>query len=233
MVVEESPAIPAAAREPVREIPADVPVKQDRPPGRLKVVEKISQPIGNPPTDFRLEEVTFFTGKWRGLRDYDPGGNVFNRGEKLQFCAVLKDLEEESSFDNQDKPYTRRFSAHWQLVDASSRVIDSIIIQERNVVYDANERDKILAGEMGFGVVEYYRLPNTLAPGSYTIQLRAKDHVAKTEATSSLELQVRTTSSLSTRAPEKLDSSDLEILPPYEEPEASPEEERNNTADSP
>jgi len=48
-----------------------------------------------------------------------------------------------------------------------------------------------------------------------------------------LDLRIKKTSSLSSGRPEKLDTSDLEILPPYEEPETSPGVERNSTADSP
>ena len=48
-----------------------------------------------------------------------------------------------------------------------------------------------------------------------------------------LELRIKKTSSLSSDRPEKLDTSDLEILPPYEESETPTGDERNSTADSP
>jgi len=195
--------------------------------------EEPSVRSGGSPDGFRLADVTFID-KFRGLRDYDRGGSAFNRGEKIQFHAELKGLDEEPSYEGQNESYTRRFSADWKLVDADSKIIDSKVIEERrDFVYSAEERDLILEGKRGFVLLEDYRLPNTLAPGNYRILLRGQDLIAKKEATAVLKLRIKKTSSLSSGRPEKLDTSDLEILPPYEEPETSPGDERKSTADSP
>ena len=119
-------------------------------------------------------------------------------------------------------------------MDAASKIIDSRVIEERrDFVYSIEERNLILEGKRGFVLLEDYRLPNTLAPGNYRILLRGQDLIAKKEATAVLKLRIKKTSSLSSGRPEKLDTSDLEILPSYEEPEMPTGDERNSTADSP
>ena len=221
--IETAKTLPAAAITQPEVAPPAAPEPRAKPSVRSSIS----------PAGFRLADVTFID-KFRGLRDYDPGDGAFNRGEKIQFHAELKGLKEEPSYEGQNESYARRFSADWKLVDAASKIIDSKVIEERrDFVYSAEERDLILEGKRGFVLLEDYRLPNTLAPGNYRILLRGQDLIAKKEATAVLELRIKKTSSLSSGQPEKLDTSDLEILPPYEEPGTSPGDERNSTADSP
>ena len=231
--VKKIAPIPVAI-ETAESLPAETIAEPETPPPAAP--EPRAEPSvrsGISPAGFRLTDVTFID-KFRGLRDYDPGGGAFNRGEKIQFHAELKGLEEEPSYEGQNESYTRRFSADWKLVDAASKIIDSRVIEERrDFVYSVEERNLILEGKRGFVLLEDYRLPNTLAPGNYRILLRGQDLIAKKEATAVLELRIKKTSSLSSGRPETLDTSDLEILPPYEEPETSPGDERNSTADSP
>ena len=232
--VKKIESIPVAIETAEETLPVEtIAEPKTAPPVALEPVAEPSARSGISPDGFRLADVTFID-KFRGLRDYDPGGGTFNRGEKIQFHAELKGLEEEPSYEGQDESYTRRFSADWKLVDATSKIIDSRVIEEeRNFVYSVKERNLILEGKRGFVLLEDYRLPNTLAPGSYRILLRGRDLIAKKEATAVLELRIKKTSSLSSGPPAKLDTSDLEILPPYEELETSPGVERNSTADSP
>lgn len=232
--VKKIESIPAAIESAEEVLPVETIAEPETPPpAALEPRAEPSARSGIAPAGFRLTDVTFID-KFRGLRDYDPGGGAFNRGEKIQFHAELKGLEEEPSYEGQNESYTRRFSADWKLVDAASKIIDSRVIEEqRNFVYSVEERNLILEGKRGFVLLEDYRLPNTLAPGNYRILLRGRDLIAKKEATAVLELRIKKTSSLSSGRPEKLDTSDLEILPPYEEPETSPGVERNSTADSP
>ena len=232
--VKKPESIPASIESAEELIPVETIAEPETPPpAALEPRAETSARSGIAPAGFRLTDVTFID-KFRGLRDYDPGGGAFNRGEKIQFHAELKGLEEEPSYEGQNESYTRRFSADWKLVDAASKIIDSRVIEEqRNFVYSVGERNLILEGKRGFVLLEDYRLPNTLAPGNYRILLRGRDLIAKKEATAVLELRIKKTSSLSSGRPEKLDTSDLEILPPYEEPETSPGVERNSTADSP
>ncbi|MEC9032984.1 MAG: hypothetical protein VYB15_13990, partial [Planctomycetota bacterium] len=231
--VKKITPIPAAI-ETAETLPAATIAEPEAPPPAAPEPRaKPSVRSGISPAGFRLADVTFID-KFRGLRDYDPGDGAFNRGEKIQFHAELKGLKEEPSYEGQNESYARRFSADWKLVDAASKIIDSKVIEERrDFVYSAEERDLILEGKRGFVLLEDYRLPNTLAPGNYRILLRGQDLIAKKEATAVLELRIKKTSSLSSGQPEKLDTSDLEILPPYEEPGTSPGDERNSTADSP
>jgi len=232
--VKKIVSIPAAIETAEETLPVETIAEPETPPpAALEPRTEPSARSGIAPAGFRLTNVTFID-KFRGLRDYDPGGGAFNRGEKIQFHAELKGLEEEPSYEGQNESYTRRFSADWKLVDAASKIIDSRVIEEqRDFVYSVEERNLILEGKRGFILLEDYRLPNTLAPGDYRILLRGRDLIAKKEATAVLKLRIKKTSSLSSGRPEKLDTSDLEILPPYEEPETSPGVERNSSADSP
>ena len=232
--VKKIEPIPAAIETAEETLPVETIVKPEaRAPAAPEPRAEPSVRRGIAPAGFRLADVTFID-KFRGLRDYDPGGGAFNRGEKIQFHAELKGLEEEPSYEGQNESYTRRFSADWKLVDAASKIIDSRVIEERrDFVYSVEERNLILEGKRGFVLLEDYRLPNTLAPGNYRILLRGRDLIAKKEATAVLKLRIKKTSSLSSGRPEKLDTSDLEILPPYEEPEMPTGDERNSTADSP
>lgn len=194
----------------------------DEPPA----AHKNDSPSGTAP-GFRLVNVTFVKNL-RGLRDFDPCPNIFSRGEKVQFKAEFEGLQEEPSGTEKDKTYRRRFSANWKLMDASSEIIDSrTFIKPRTIIYRPEERKNIL---MVFDTCE---LPNTLTPGNYRLLVQGKDLIAKKETASVLDLQVRKTSSLFSRKPVELDSSDIEIVPPYVEPEASPVDERNSTADRP
>lgn len=211
---EISHAATAAATAPA---PLPVAPQEVEPPAAQK---------GNTP-DFRLVNVTFVKNL-RGLRDFDPCPNIFNRGEKVQFKAEFEGLREEPSGTEKDRTYTRRFSANWKLMDTRSEIIDSrTFIEPRSIVYRPGERNNIL---MVFDTCE---LPNNLTPGDYRILVQGKDLFAKKETAAVLDLQVRKTSSLFSPGPAKLDTSDLEVVPPYVEPPANSEEDRKTTVDPP
>ena len=63
--------------------------------------------------------------------------------------------------------------------------------------------------------------------------MQGKDLIAGKATVSILELQVRKSSSLFSPAQEKLDTSDLEVVPPYVEPPEKQVEDRKTTVDSP
>lgn len=175
----------------------------------------------------RLVNVTFVKNL-RGLRDFDPCPNIFDRGEKIQFKAEFEGLEEKPSGTEEDRTYTRRFSASWKLTDAHSEVIDTrTFIEPRSIVYRPGERDNIL---MVFDTCE---LPNTLTPGKYRLLVQGKDLIAGKETVAILDLQVKKSSSLFSPAPAKLDTSDLEVAPPYVEAPEKSVEDRKTSVDSP
>ncbi len=222
--VVTAPARPAPAEAPA---PAVSPARAiGREPGELRELELPTEQATDTP-GIRLVNVTFVKNL-RGLRDFDPCPNIFDRGEKIQFKAEFEGLEEKPSGTEEERTYTRRFSASWKLTDARSEVIDTrIFIEPRSIVYRARERDNIL---MVFDTCE---LPNTLTPGKYRLLVQGKDLIAGKETVAILDLQVKKSSSLFSPAPAKLDTSDLEIVPPYVEPSEKPVEDRKTTVDSP
>ena len=214
-----APAAPTAPIAPAARKPGR------KPAGEKKIESPAAAPPGSP--GIRLVNVTFVKNL-RGLRDFDPCPNIFSRGEKIQFKAEFEGLQEQPSGTEEDRTYTRRFSASWKLTDAHSEVIDTrTFIAPRSIVYRPRERDNIL---MVFDTCE---LPNTLTPGKYQLLVEGKDLIAGKETVSILDLQVRKSSSLFSPAPAKLDTSDLEIVPPYVEPPEKSAEERKATVDSP
>ena len=190
-----------------------------------KIESPADEATGTP--GVRLVNVTFVKNL-RGLRDFDPCPNIFDRGEKIQFKAEFEGLEEKPSGTEEDRTYTRRFSASWKLTDARSEVIDTrTFIEPRSIVYRPGERDNIL---MVFDTCE---LPNTLTPGKYRLLVQGKDLIAEKETVAILDLQVKKSSSLFSPEPAKLDASDLEVAPAYVEPPEKSVEDRKTTVDSP
>lgn len=223
---EDPPAPAVLAHAEAAAPPAPTARVLGRGPAKPREIEPPAEQAADSP-GVRLVNVTFVKNL-RGLRDFDPCPNIFDRGEKIQFKAEFEGLEEKPSGTEEDRTYTRRFSASWKLTDARSEVIDTrTFIEPRSIVYRPRERDNIL---MVFDTCE---LPNTLTPGKYSLLVQGKDLIAGKETVAILDLQVRKSSSLFSPAPAKLDTSDLEVAPPYVEPPEKSVEDRKTTADSP
>ncbi len=100
--VKKIEAIPAAIESAEEILPVETIAEPETPPpAALEPRAEPSARSGIAPAGFHLADVTFID-KFRGLRDYDPGGGAFNRGEKIQFHAELKGLEEEPSYEGQN-----------------------------------------------------------------------------------------------------------------------------------
>ena len=108
--VKKIESIPTAIESAEEVLPVETIAEPETPPpAALEPRAEPSARSGISPAGFRLTDVTFID-KFRGLRDYDPGGGAFNRGEKIQFHAELKGLEEEPSYEGQNESYTRPVS---------------------------------------------------------------------------------------------------------------------------
>ena len=217
------------------------------PPGETAVPGTVAEPEGVLPTPaqapsakeapsdpadtesaFRLVSVTF-ASEIHGPGDYKPLDNrVFNPGDHVLIYGEFEGFEEEPPRTKEDPTYTRSFSGRLKLVNDRSEVLDTFtFLNPSRVAYRPQQRTRIV------NFWARYRFPKDLPPGAYKVNVEGSDLIGGNEATAILGLQVRAHPSLPPLKPEKLDNADLETLPPYEEPEASPGVERNNTADSP
>ena len=177
---------------------------------------------------FRLVSVTF-ANEIRGPGDYDPLDNrIFNPGDSVLIYGEFEGFQEEPPEGDEDPTYTRSFSGRLELINNRSKVLDTFtFLNPSRVAYRPQQRTRIV------NFWARYRFPEDLSPGTYTVKVQGNDLIGEKEATTILGLQVRAHPSLPPLRPGKLNTTDLESLPPYEEPEESPDVERNSTADSP
>ena len=177
---------------------------------------------------FRMVSVTF-ASEIQGPGDYKPLGNrVFYPGDHVLIYGEFEGFEEEPPRAKEDPTYTRSFSGELKLVNDRSEVLDTFtFLNPSRVAYRPQQRTRIV------NFWARYRFPEDLPPGTYKVNVEGSDLIGGNEASATLGLQVRAHPPLPPLKPGKLDNADLETLPPYEEPEASPGVERNNTTDSP
>ena len=212
------PAAPGTAAGPEAALPT---------PARAPSAKETNDPADTKAA-FRMVSVTF-ASEIQGPGDYKPLGNrVFNPGDHVLIYGEFEGFEEEPPRTKEDPTYTRSFSGRLKLVNDRSEVLDTFtFLNPSRVAYRPQQRTRIV------NFWARYRFPEDLPPGTYKVKVEGSDLIGENEATATLGLQVRTHPPLPPLKPGKLDNADLETLPPYEEPEASPGVERNNTADSP
>ena len=196
-------------------------------PAQASSAKETSAPVDTEAA-FRMVSVTF-ASEIQGPGDYKPLGNrVFNPGDHVLIYGEFEGFEEEPPRTKEDPTYTRSFSGRLKLVNDRSEVLDTFtFLNPSRVAYRPQQRTRIV------NFWARYRFPEDLPPGTYKVNVEGSDLIGGNEATAILGLQVRAHPSLPPLKPGKLDDADLETLPPYEEPEASPGVERNNTTDSP
>lgn len=200
-----------------------VPTPVEAPPGTAAVEEPAETASA-----FRLVSVTF-ASKIRGPGDFEPlNKRVFDPGDRVLIYGEFEGFEEEPPQAEEDPTYTRSFSGRLRLVNTKAKLIDTFIFLEPSkATYRSEQRS---------GVVNFwarYKFPDDLPPGDYQVRVEGTDLIGGNEASTILGLRIREQGALPALRPEKLDASDLDVLPPYEEPGSSAGAVRNNTADSP